>query len=138
MFHGGTMGIYLFNELTANCLAGGLGGTCERLEKTIWRLSQPWSLDAQEYLDRPLPVCPNSPKAAVVTQDLREKSDVWQNHLYRPLLFIKTERLFETLKDKTLEALDNYLDFWTDYHCLAQYLSDLKLDSSQENLGLHY
>ena len=135
------MGMLFVNELTASCLAGGLGGTRERLEHTISRLIRPSPLDAQGDPEGPSPLitgchCPS--QAAVITQTLRDLADLWQDLSYRPTRFQETERLFGVLKDKILLSFDHNPTLWLEYHRLAQNLNELRLDRSQENTELQY
>ncbi|MDR2612692.1 MAG: hypothetical protein LBG06_07685 [Deltaproteobacteria bacterium] len=121
------------NELTASCLAGGLGGTRERLDKTLQRLTRiaPW--DAQGEPDTPRPLaggCRSPSQAAAVTLALRDLADIWQGFMPRPVRFRETERLFGVLKDRILTDLDHGPALWLEYHRLAQSLNELRLDSS--------
>jgi hypothetical protein len=130
------MGMLIDNELTASCLAGGLGGTRERLDKTLERLTRysPW--DAQGETDWPAPLatgCRSPSQAAAVTQAFSDLADVWQGFMPRPDRFRETERLFGVLKDRILTGLDHGPALWLEYHRLAQSLNDLRLDSGQKD-----
>ncbi|MDR1166522.1 MAG: hypothetical protein LBO66_11790 [Deltaproteobacteria bacterium] len=135
------MGMLFDYELTASCLAGGLGGTRERLDKTLKRLFRSSPLDAQGDPERPAsPIldCRSPSLAAAITQALRDLTDVWQGLKSRPDKFRETERLFGVLKDKILDDYDHSAILWLEYHRLAQSLNQLKLDSSQENSDLQF
>ncbi|MDR2460266.1 MAG: hypothetical protein LBE38_05730 [Deltaproteobacteria bacterium] len=134
------MGMLFDNELTASCLAGGLGGTRERLDRTIGRLIRLSPTDAQGnpeglFLSSG---CRSPSNAAAITQALRELSDLWQDYCFRPSRFQETERLFGVLKDKILLGFDHSPTLWLEYHRLAQNLNELRLDSSQENSELFF
>jgi hypothetical protein len=133
------MGMQFYYELTASCLAGGLGGTRERLLKTLRRLNRTSPLDAQGDPDRYLENtdCRSPTPAAAITQSFEELTDIWHEFTYRPIKFRKTEELVEVLKDKILEGFDNNFTLWIEYHRLAQHLNALELDSSQENPEFH-
>jgi hypothetical protein len=125
------MGMLNDYELTASCLAGGLGGTRKRLDRTMGRL---YSIRPQDAQDNPEPVRPGcrSPSyAAAISQALSDLTDAWQGLLPRPAKFRETERLFLLLKDKTLETLASNPALWSDYHRLAQCLNELTLDYGQ-------
>jgi hypothetical protein len=136
------MGMLIDNELTASCLAGGLGGTRERLDKTLRRLFRDSPLDAQgeePAWPRHLAAGCRDPHAAAVTQALRDLTDYWQGFMPRPDRFRETERLFGVLKDRILTDLDHGPALWLEYHRLAQSLNELALDSSsQENPELPF
>jgi hypothetical protein len=124
------------DELTASCLAGGLGETRERLDKTLLRLFRYSPLEIQGDPDRPELLaegCRSPSQAAAVTQALRELADYWQGFMPRPNRFRETERLFGVLKDRILTDLDHNPALWLEYHRLAQSLNELRLDSNQEN-----
>jgi hypothetical protein len=121
------------NELTASCLAGGLGGTRERLDRTLRRLFRDSPLDAQGEPVEPLYLaggCRSPSHAAAVTQAFRDLTDCWQATLSRPVRFRETERLFGVLKDRILTVLDHGPALWLEYHRLAQSLNELALDST--------
>jgi hypothetical protein len=124
------------NELTASCLAGGLGGTRERLDRTLERLFRNSPLDAQGdpvWPRPPVTGCRSPSLAAAVTQALRDLTDYWQGFMPRTYRFRETERLFGILKDRILTGLEQGPALGLEYHRHAQSLNDLRLGSSQEN-----
>ncbi|MDR2442998.1 MAG: hypothetical protein LBE31_05700 [Deltaproteobacteria bacterium] len=124
-------------ELTASILAGGLGGTRERLLRTIRRLLVCHHGDAQDISETIKPDCRSPSYSAAVSQALSDLNDTWQGRVLRSVRFMETERLFLLLKDRTLDALANNTILLSDYHRLAQCLNELKLDSAQTKTGLH-
>ncbi|MDR1658616.1 MAG: hypothetical protein LBT47_13930 [Deltaproteobacteria bacterium] len=131
------MGILKDYELTASLLAGGLGGTRERLLKTIRRLLVCYPQDAQDNPEPIQPDCRSPSYLAAVSQALSDLNDDWQGRVPRPARFMETERLFLQLKDRTLDVLANDPTLWSDYHSLAQGLNELKLDYAQKKTGLY-
>ena len=122
------MGMLKDYELTASLLAGGLSGTSGRLLRTIRRLMVCRRGDAHDDPDHFQPDCRSPSWSADISQALSDLTDAWQGRAPRPARFRETERLFLLLKDRTLEALAHQPAFWSDYHRLAQCLSELKLD----------
>ena len=122
------MGMLKDYELTASLLAGGLSGTRGRLLRTIRRLMVCRRGDAHDDPDHFQPDCRSPSWSAAISQALSDLTDAWQGRAPCPARFRETERLFLLLKDRTLEALAHQPAFWSDYHRLAQCLSELKLD----------
>ena len=122
------MGMLKDYELTASLLAGGLSGTRERLLKTMRRLMACRRRDAHDDPDFAEPDCRSPSWSAAISQAFSDLTDAWQSRTPRPTRFRETERLFLLLKDRTLETLACHPAIWTDYHSLAQCLSELKLD----------
>jgi hypothetical protein len=130
------MGMQTDYKLMASCLAGGLGVTRERFERTLERLIRPSPLaaigdpeDATEGIRTPL-------NAAAVMQALRELTDIWQGFFCRPDKFKDVETHLITLKDKILDDFGSNPQVLLDYHRLAQYLNDLRLNRIEENSKL--
>ncbi|MDR1487016.1 MAG: hypothetical protein LBT62_03325 [Deltaproteobacteria bacterium] len=125
------MGMVNDYELTASCLAGGLGGTSKRLDRTIERIQTICPVSAQKNLDLVQPGCRSPSYVTAISQALNDLTDAWQGLMLRPAKFKETERLFLLLKDKTLEILANNPALWSDSHRLAQCLNELTLDHGQ-------
>jgi hypothetical protein len=130
------MGMPKDYELTASFLAGGLGGTRLRFDRTMGRVRSCRPKDAHDCLDI-LQSDSRSPSyAAAVSQAMSDLIDAWQGLQARPIRFQKTEKLFLQLKDKTLESLAPHRAVWSDFYRLAQCLNELKLDRGPEKPSL--
>jgi hypothetical protein len=127
------MGMLTDYELTATCLAGGLGATRERLERTLGRLIRPSPPEERFWDDAPAGASPNPLDFAVLAQALRELTDIWQGFFYRPERFKEIERLLSNLKDNVLDGFGSNPKVLLNYHRLAQHLNDLKLNGIEEN-----
>jgi hypothetical protein len=127
------MGMLTDYELMASCLAGGLGVTRERLERTLGRLIRPSPPDVLGVEGRQNGGFRNPLNATAVMQALRELTDIWQGFLNRPVRFKEIERLLVALKDKIIDGFGYNPQILLDYHRLAQNLNDLKLDNAEEN-----
>ena len=130
------MGMQNDHELTASLLAGGLGGTLERLTRSMMRLMACRRRGARDDPDDFQPDCRGPSCSAAVSQALSDLNDAWPARVARPARFIETERLFLLLKDKTLDALADTPALWSEYHSLAQCIIEMKLDWAQKKPGL--
>jgi hypothetical protein len=131
------MGMPKDYELTASFLAGGLGGTRLRLDRTMGRVRSRRLQDAQGCAEI-LESDSRSPSyAAAVSQAMSDLIDTWQSIQSRPPRFRETERLFLLLKDKTLEMLAPNRAPWSDFYRLAQSLNEMKLDRGPKKPSLH-
>jgi hypothetical protein len=131
------MGMLNDYELTASFLAGGLGGTHVRLDRTMGRVRSCRPQDAQDCPELLRPDCRSPSYAAAVSQALSDLIDAWQVIQARPARFRETERLFLLLKDRTLESLAPNKAPWSDFYSLAQCLNELKLDRGPNKSSLH-
>jgi hypothetical protein len=122
------MGMLNDYELTASFLAGGLGGTHVRLDRTMDRVRARRPQDAQDDQDLPRSESQSPSYAAAVLQALSELIDAWQGLQSRPARFREAERLLILLKDRTLDSLATKKAIWSDFYHLAQCLNELKLD----------
>jgi hypothetical protein len=122
------MGVLNDYELTASLLAGGLTGTRERLTRAVRRLMACRRGEARDDPDHHEPDCRSPSWSAAISQALSDLTDAWQGRAPRPVRFRETERLFLLLKDLTLDAVACHPAPWSDYHSLAQCLSELRLD----------
>ncbi|MDR2353562.1 MAG: hypothetical protein LBF22_10495 [Deltaproteobacteria bacterium] len=127
------MGMLTDYELMASCLAGGLGATKERLERTLGRLIRPSPQGDQGEEGRNNREYRNPINTTAVMQTLRELSDIWQGVFTRPVRFKQIEGLFITLKDKIVDSFGFNPQILLDYHRLAQNLNDLKLSGAKDN-----
>ena len=127
------MGMLTECELMATCLAGGLGVTRERLERTLGRLIRPSPLIVRGGGEEADMGKWNALNTAAVAQALRELNDIWLGMFCRPVRFREIERLLTRLKDRILDEFGCNSRVLLNYHRLAQNLNDLKLTSSGEN-----
>jgi hypothetical protein len=130
------MGMLNDYELTANFLAGGLGGTHVRLDRTMDRVRACRPRDAQGDPEPPGPDYHSPSYAAAVLQALSDLIDAWQSMRARPKRFRETERLLLLLKDRTLDSLAPKKAIWSDFYRLAQCLNELKLDRGPDKSPL--
>ncbi|MDR1677005.1 MAG: hypothetical protein LBS44_01280 [Deltaproteobacteria bacterium] len=126
------MGMLNDYELTASFLAGGLGGTHVRLDRTMDRVRACRPQDAQNNPNILRTDCCSPSYTAAVLQALSDLIDAWQGLQVRPARFRETERLLLLLKDRTLESLAPKKAIWSDFYRLAQCLNELKLDRGPE------
>jgi hypothetical protein len=130
------MGMLNDYELTASFLAGGLGGTHVRFDRTMDRVRYCRPQDAQGDPEPLESDCRSPSYAAAVLQALSDLIDAWQGIKARPARFRETERLLLLLKDRTLDALATKKALWADFYRLAQCLNELKLDRGPDKPSL--